>query len=108
MAEMHLDFKNVVIETTKTWKLFFEVVPQQPLSEKIIPSLASLVGYTGTVHELDQKEAETLFQTDEAHKKRMKRAADRVADTPRMQNFMEMAGAFLRKRWESKEKTTHG
>ena len=94
LAASRVAFKKVVVETTRTWKLFFEVVPQQTLPEKIIPALASLVGHTGTVHELNQEEAETLFQTDEAHKNRMKRAADGVADTPRMQHFMEMAGAF--------------
>ena len=87
-------FKKVLIETKRTWKLLFEEVPQHALSEKIIPALASLVGSSGTVHELAQEEAEALFQTDEAHKNRMRSRADGVADTPRMQNFMEYAGAF--------------
>ena len=94
LATSRVAFKKVVIETKRTWKLLFEEVPQHALSEKIIPALASLVGSSGTVHELAQEEAEALFQTDEAHKNRMRSRADGVADTPRMQNFIEYAGAF--------------
>ena len=87
-------FKHVVMETKRTWKLFFDELPKQVLSDSIIPALAGLVGSTGTVHELAHIEAEALFQSDEAHKKRMRGRVDGVADTPRMQNFMEFAGAF--------------
>ena len=101
-------FKKVVIETKRTWTLLFEEVPQHALSEKIIPALASLVGSSGTVHELAQEEAEALFQTDEAHKNRMRSRADGVADTPRMQNFMEYAGAFHGSVGKAKKKAPYG
>ena len=89
-----VSFNKMVVENARVWKLFFVVVPQQHLTQKLIPALASLVGPTGTVHDVDQKEAETLFERDEAHKNRMRSRADGVADTARMQNFMEMAQAF--------------
>ena len=94
LAETRVAFKKVVMETKRTWKLLFDEVPKQVLSNSIIPALAGLVGSTGTVHELAHIEAEALFQTDEAHKNRMRGRADGVADTPRMQHFMEFAGAF--------------
>ena len=83
-------FKKVLIETKRTWTLLFEEVPQHAVSEIIIPALASLVGSSGTVHEMAAEEAEALFQTDEAHKNRMRSRADGVADTPRMQKSWNM------------------
>ena len=73
---------------------FFDQVPQLALTQKIIPALATIVGSSGTVHQLAQEEAKALFLADQEHKQNMKKRADGVADTAGMNKIMEMAGEF--------------
>ena len=73
---------------------FFYQVPQLALTQKIIPALATIVGSSGTVHQLAQEEAKALFLADQEHKQNMKKRADGVADTASMKQIMEMAGEF--------------
>ena len=77
-----------------TWALFFDHVPQLALTQKIIPALATIVGSSGTVHQLAQEEAKALFLADEEHKKNMKKSADGVADTAGMNKSLSMLGNF--------------
>ena len=62
-------------------------VPQLALAQKIIPALASIVGSSGTVHQLAKEEARALFLADEAHKKHLISGADGVADTAGLTNL---------------------
>ena len=58
---------------------------QLALTQQIIPAVATIVGSSGTVHQLAQEEAETLFLADQEHKQNMtKKRADGVADTAGM------------------------
>ena len=79
---------------------FFDQVPQLALTQKIIPALATIVGSSGSVHQLAQEEGKALFLADQEHKQNMKKRADGVADIAGMNknhgngwgNFTEVVG----------------
>ena len=86
--------KKVVIAPQYTWTVFFDQVPQLALTQKIIPALATIVGSSGTVHQLAQEEAKALFLADQEHKQNMKKRADGVADTAGMKKTWKWLGNF--------------